>query len=532
MPKKFATKPTRYGGVVEERPSLEAIFAERPSLESIFGTPEDVVLKGAKADEPSVGLQRAMTGVQGATFGWGGELAELMGGEGEYFKKGMEAARRDRPLETLGLEVAGGILGGGAVVGAGKAIAPKTMQTLAQAARTAPIKYGAGTAALGGGVYGAGEAEEGERLVGAGKGALIGGVTGGALGYGLSKFLPKVVIPSSEEFKQASSVAYQMADDAGGSLLPRTTNKFLDKAIKEISPQTKAGKLLGKGSPVNQILENLEQLRGKRISLQEAQEVDEFIGDAIDSFVEMGKPNKQGVKLIKLQDALRKTIEEAQPIDIAGGKVGFDALKEGRRLWGKAAKMRDIEKIITRAEMMDNPAAGIKSGFRTMYNNPSRMRGFSKEEREAVKKAAESGVFTDILRTAGSRLLPIIGGATGAGMAGTAALAAGSIAARGGASRMQLSKAQKILETVGKEQVQTPSLTGALKEDFPISSNLLKSQKGGYKKRAKGTGKNKGRRVEDDIDKGQEELYNKLLDERYPNKKKSNKLKKSSKKRK
>ena len=110
---------------------------------------------------------------------------------------------------------------------------------------------------------------------------------------------------------------------------------------------------------------------------------------------------------------------------------------------------------------MEQPATSIKAGFRTLLHNPKRMRGFTKAERVAIKKASESGVVQDVVRTFGSRLIPIVTGASGAGLGGTAAATVGSTASRGIGARIQMDKAQEVAELVasgGKARAK-PSLT-------------------------------------------------------------------------
>ena len=154
-------------------------------------------------------------------------------------------------------------------------------------------------------------------------------------------------------------------------------------------------------------------------------------------------------------------IKDAPASSIGGGKEGFELVNQGRKLWSTSAKLSDIERIIQRAELMDNPAQGLKSGFRTMLNNPNRLRGFSKEERKAIRNAAESGVVTDLFRTFGSRLIPIATTATGGGIGSTALATAGTIASRDSATRLQLGKANvlaDLIATQGKQQVKRSTL--------------------------------------------------------------------------
>ena len=200
------------------------------------------------------------------------------------------------------------------------------------------------------------------------------------------------------------------------------------------------------------------------MTLDSAQELDELLGEAIDGFTEMGRVTKQGKKLLDIQSKLRDMINQADDSLIIGGKEGFDALKQGRKLWATSRKLSDIERIVQRAEQMDQPATGIKSGFRTLLNNPNRIKGFTNAEKAAIRKAADTGGATDLLRTLGSRLVSIGSFVKGGSAAGVLVDTAASNASRGLAERVQFDKAKRVAEIVanqGNKISNVPSLPNA-----------------------------------------------------------------------
>jgi len=287
------------------------------------------------------------------------------------------------------------------------------------------------------------------------------GVVAGAnmVGNAKSAILPaKAAIRGSEQISANAGKLFGEAEKLGGTLKPQITNKFIAD-IEALAPQTAMGKTLAGDSIFTETVGKIREFKNNPINLNSAQEIDEILGDLIDSEYSMGRVSKQGKKLIDVQSAFRKSIDSASEFDVVGGKAGFDALKQGRAEWSTAAKTRDIERIISRAEQMDNTATGIKNGFRTLSNNPSRMRGYSKETQLAIKKAAESGVISDGLRTIlGSRLIAGLMGAAGGGFTGAVASQAVSASSRGLAAKMQMGKAEKVLRTIQK----TPEPTSAI----------------------------------------------------------------------
>lgn len=320
---------------------------------------------------------------------------------------------------------------------------------------------------------------------------------GGKSAAGITKDVAKSLITKAAETKapqvtskvldNLAARSYKTAEESGGILKPEITNQFIDD-IQKLTPQSEVGKIVTGETPFTQAVQRIAGkldpktgeiiggIRNKPITLEAAQEIDESLADAIDGFYINGKLNKQGQKLLQIQNQFRDTIENAGEDSIVGGKAGFDALKEGRRLWSSSRKMADVERIISRAEMMDNPATGIKTGFRTLYNNPARIRGFTKDERQLIKKAAESGVIADTLRTvAGSRLLPLITGATGGGLGATAVATVGSMASRGMATRLQLNKAVKLANNIANNAVKRPVKVGARTPYLPMAGAQTKA---------------------------------------------------------
>ncbi len=265
---------------------------------------------------------------------------------------------------------------------------------------------------------------------------------------------------TSDAVKQMARTAYDIADQKGGVLTPNFANKLFD-SVDSMKPQTLHGQATVGKDALNNLSEDWKILRDKPISLQAAQEMDEGLSQKIDGFVDKttGKLDKEGQKLYDVQTQFRDMIDKTTPQDIAGGKDGFEALKAARSYWSTALRIGDMERILTRATMTDNPATSIKAGFRTLYNNPSRMRGYTGAERAAIKRAAQSGMISGTLRTVlGSRLIgtalgTAIGGA-GAGMYG-AAVGGGIGATQAAASRalaatMQRGRAKKVIKTISK----------------------------------------------------------------------------------
>lgn len=313
----------------------------------------------------------------------------------------------------------------------------------------------------------------GSGLLGAGTSGLLGG---GAKGYQAlfnKNAGAAVKRMTADEVKGLASAAYKTATEKGGIVKPEFINTLVNKA-GEFDKQTAIGQALAGKSPISEVKEVLGSFQGKKLDLSSLQELDEVLADRIDDYVENGVIKKAGLPLLKLQNSLRDMVEKAGSEMIEGGKEGFEALKQGRALWAKAAKLRDVEKIITRAEMSDNPATALKTGFRTLFNNPNRLKYFNGEEKKLIKGAAQSGVISDTLRTFGSRLIPIGSIVAGGGIPSAMAGQAASMASRNLATRAQLSKAEKVAQQIlGNRAQATPQSISPMN---PILAARLASQ--------------------------------------------------------
>jgi len=282
----------------------------------------------------------------------------------------------------------------------------------------------------------------------------------------INKAKPLPPIPTSEAVKDIAKASYAEADNLGGMMLPRNSAKFINN-LETLKKQTKWGEATTGEDAITKLVDRYKPLANEPITLQAAQEIDEGLGQLIDGFYDAkGKINKEGLKVQKAQQAFRDMIEATPESEIVGGKEGFDAWKRGQKEWSTAVRLAEMERIIARAETMDNPATSLKAGFRMLERTG--MRGYSAEEKKAIRHAARSGIVGGTLRTVlGSRLIGTgLGLAVGgAGMnpltaaAGAAAGAAQSGLSRKAAESIAMGRVNKARRTVAKR---LPADTGKL----------------------------------------------------------------------
>jgi hypothetical protein len=355
--------------------------------------------------------------------------------------------KNNYPLESLVGEVAGSIPSGNALAKFGLKAIPAAASAAVQAN---PILGGAFAGGVGSSVYGFNEGGGGleSRIQNAGEQGITGALVGSALGQASKMFGMNPPSNTSKKIAEQSSAKYAAATEKGGIIKPERYNAFLNSLDDKVSKDPILSEMSITKSPVKGVIEDLSLKKGKPLTLDEAQIIDESLSDVVDAAMNNGMPTKASLKIKEIQENLRDLVLNAEEADVIGGSEGFQFLKEARDLWSQSRSMRDIEKIIENSLRTDNPAMSLKTGFRNLLNNPKRTRGLKENEIKAIKNAANTGAVTDVLRQLGSRLIGIGSAVTG-GVGQTAGSIAGSALSRNAATTNQLEKARRIIDVIG-----------------------------------------------------------------------------------
>lgn len=261
----------------------------------------------------------------------------------------------------------------------------------------------------------------------------------------------KETIPSSEEVFGTARGAYKIANEVGGVLKPEVSTKFVNSVL-EMTPQTELGKLFEGDSKFTQLVDKVKALDGKPITLQAAEEIDKYLSKQI-TYKPNGYMDADGEQVYKIQQKLRDHFLDPKETDIIGGKEGFDAYNTGVFEWGKAASLRDIENIAEVASRSDNPKSYIKSAANRLLKSKN-IRFYAKEEIPLIKKMASTGIISNTLIPAASRLLPIVAGGAH-GVPGFAAGTAANMAARAIQDTAQMRKLENVAVAVAKRKPKT-----------------------------------------------------------------------------
>lgn len=237
---------------------------------------------------------------------------------------------------------------------------------------------------------------------------------------------PKEKPPTVDVLKEASGAAYQTAEDAGVAI----TQQSFSQAVDEIAAAAKKAGIDKTIHPnATAALARLQEAKGTDLTLQDAEILRRVLKSAEKSRV----PDEQRIAGTMI-DKLDTYIDRLSSVDIVAGDApaATKALVEARGLWSRARKGEDIQDLIDRAEIRSSQFSGsgyenaLRTEFRSLALNKNKMRMFTEEEQDAIKKVAMGGSVENILRFFG-KLAPT--GVVSMGMGSGAGAAIGSLIA-------------------------------------------------------------------------------------------------------
>ena len=253
--------------------------------------------------------------------------------------------------------------------------------------------------------------------------------------------------------RQAGSNAYKYVKDTGTTFSPQGVNRILDVLESKRQKGSFGGKVITKEqAAINEAIDEFMPARGSVGTIDDIQTLDSQLGDKAAMAYTSGDFNK-GRIFSNLQDDVRNALrkENTKVGDIIGSREGVDVLmNDAIPLWATQAKLGDIQKIIDRASVMDNPTTAIRTGFRNLMLNKNKFKQYPKEVQAMIKDAADTGAIDDLMGIAGSRLNAIVGGGAG-GIKGAVIGSAVSKTARTVRDKMRMNRVNKIIDEMVKD---------------------------------------------------------------------------------
>lgn len=230
--------------------------------------------------------------------------------------------------------------------------------------------------------------------------------------------------PTASQLRQTAEAAYKAADDAGLVIAPDSYGRFAHRLSdmarkmgmdKDIQPRAFAA--------VRRITEQADS--GQPVSLEDFEILRRVVGNARGSAD--ASERKIGQAIVREMDDY---INKIGGSDIVAGdpKAASEALSLARDAWTRMSKSETVQEAIEKAGIRAGQFSGsgfenaLRTQFRQIAMNNKRMRGFSPQEQEAIKKVAMGGPVENAFRALG-KLAPT--GVVSAGMSSGAGYAIG-----------------------------------------------------------------------------------------------------------
>lgn len=259
--------------------------------------------------------------------------------------------------------------------------------------------------------------------------------------------------PSIEDLQAAKNAAYKAAEDTGVVVSRGAMNRLKVDLVNNLK---KEGLDKDLHPAATAALKRITDTKGQP-TLSELETLRKIANDARTS--NNPADARLGSKIIERIDDFE---ENLGPQDVVSGDaMAATAFKEARALSQRLAKAKTIQKLFDDAELAvgaNYTAAGmdtaLRQQFRALAKNDRKMRGFTAEEKAAIRKVVMGGPVQNAMRLLGKfapngvvSSLASIGAFGAAGPAGLALPTAGIIA-RQGAARAGLKNANRVSEMV------------------------------------------------------------------------------------
>lgn len=432
--------PTELSNIVPENDLPDTILNKQKSMTEKVSRGLSTIARGAAIPATGAALGGALAGPPGAIAG------SLVLPAAELVSKGLGLAGIEtgspyalaqRGLTKLGfpepqttteraLQAGGEALGGvGGQIGALSKLATTAVtpagRNIAAQLSALPERQLAASIPAGATAQAVGEKTESPTL------GMLAGV-GASLPFGIRAPKQTEKIPTIDELKQLSRNQYQQAKEAGIVFKKDSFKSFANQLEKDLIEegldkdiQPTAFKALNRITTAANKANTLSEIETLRKVAQGA------------SASTNASERMFGQKMIERLDDY---IETSSPENIlAGDKAGIDAIRNAREAWRTSKKAEIMDDIFNSAELRAEAnynVSGMENVLRrklvNLADNKKLMRTFTKDEQEAIIKAAKGGTMQNFYRRIG-KYAPtgVISTTFGSGLGGAAGAAVGGI---------------------------------------------------------------------------------------------------------
>ncbi len=306
--------------------------------------------------------------------------------------------------------------------------------------------------------------------------SLAAGLLAGSLGSITAKRLTKETLTpvTMDEVKKQATQAYSRVDESGVAVKPQPLLNTVNDIEANLIKTQNFNPLLEAHRPVKVVLDQMRAMVGtERVSFSKLDQLRQAANNIARESTDAATRRLAGQVVSQLDDK----ITALQPTDLVSGKGALQSalkdVKEARDAWRKVSKATVLEDALNVAEAraLDPKASEgelIRTQFKALAANKNKMRMFSKEEQEAIRKVV-SGDSVDKMLSLLARFNPersqlMTGLTIGAGFANpwiAGGTAATGMAADKALGAVQRKAAQDVISQILSGRIPRPQSNAA-----------------------------------------------------------------------
>lgn len=235
-------------------------------------------------------------------------------------------------------------------------------------------------------------------------------------------FRAKAKVPLASDIKAQASQLYKQIDDAGVVIKSDPYNEFVNNVKSTVGTKVREAR----NPKIVDVFKELDEARDAPITLQKMQDLRESISK-LKMASEKSDREFSGQIVEQLDDFVEK-LDSTKLVAPAKGDVeAIKLVPQARNLWKQARKSELLDEVYRKAgikatDPYDDVAVSTKlrSAFKDLAVNKDKLRGFTKEEVQAIEQAAKGGRIENALRSFGQGVgndrFSVAGGMAGGGL--------------------------------------------------------------------------------------------------------------------
>lgn len=222
------------------------------------------------------------------------------------------------------------------------------------------------------------------------------GFAGGAAGGLTTQRITQKRPPSVEELKGSAKRGYREVEQAGIVFAPQSYDGLVGRISQRLADEAYNPRA---ETPMKTVVAALNEKKGQPLDYKDFEKLRIIARDAAKS----NDASTRRLSKIVVQE-LDNYVNNASASDIVSGNLPKMqlAISQARTDYAAAMRGEKIEEAVANAKLTGGGVADYQREFLKLFKNKREMRQFSPEQKEAIKRTAQSGGYIDILDSIGS----------------------------------------------------------------------------------------------------------------------------------